>query len=84
MCIRDRPWISNFDDDEINQSANDESQQVDEDNDSIASVESENEPTLSEAFTCFDTALKWMERQPECDHVQLLSIKRLRNLAARK
>lgn len=41
-------------------------------------------PTASEALACFDTALKWMEQQPECDHIQLLTIKRMRDLAARK
>ena len=29
-------------------------------------------------------ALKWMERQSECDHVQLPSVKRLRDMALPK
>ena len=59
------------------------SQQMDEGDDSATSVELEKEPTASEAFACFD-ALQWMERQPDCDHVQLPSVKRLRDLAAHK
>ena len=69
---------------EIIQSVNDKSQQVDEDDDNVASVELEKKPTASEAFTCFDTTLKGKERQPECDHVLLLGIKRLWDKAARK
>lgn len=28
--------------------------------------------------------MKWLERQKECDSIQLLSLKRLRDLAAKK
>ena len=56
----------------------------DEDDDNVASAEPEKDPTASEAFACFDTVLKWMERQPECDHMHLPAVKRLRNLAAGK
>ena len=35
----------------------DESQQVAEDDDNVASVELEKEPTVREGFVCFDTAL---------------------------
>ena len=55
---------------------------MDKDDDNVASVEPEKEPTASEVFACFDTVLKWMERLPECDHVQLLAVKRLRDLHA--
>ena len=35
----------------------------------VASVEPGKQPKVSEAFVYFDTALKWLEQQPECDHV---------------
>jgi hypothetical protein len=49
-----------------------------------ADVEVDAGPSASEAFAGLETALKWMERQPECDHLQLLTVKRMRDLAARK
>lgn len=57
---------------------------AEEDNDKIGGeTEDETVPTYGEAFTRFKNALKWMDQQPECDPVQLLSVKRLRDLAAR-
>lgn len=38
---------------------------------------------LEEAFWCLETALKWAEQQEECDYVQLISSKCIRNLEAR-
>uniref|UniRef100_A0A1I8NKA1 Uncharacterized protein n=1 Tax=Musca domestica TaxID=7370 RepID=A0A1I8NKA1_MUSDO len=49
-----------------------------------ADVEVDAGPSASEAFAGLETALKWMERQPECDHLQLLTVKRMRDLAVRK
>ncbi|CAB3232818.1 unnamed protein product [Arctia plantaginis] len=49
-----------------------------------ADVEVDAGPSASEAFAGLETALKWMERQPECDHLQLLTVKRMRDLAAGK
>ncbi|KAK9869555.1 hypothetical protein WA026_003308 [Henosepilachna vigintioctopunctata] len=49
-----------------------------------ADVEVDAGPSASEAFAGLETALKWMERQPVCDHLQLLTVKRMRDLAARK
>lgn len=37
-----------------------------------------------EAFICFDNAPKWMKRQSVYDGVQLLAVRRLGDLAARK
>lgn len=37
-----------------------------------------------EADTGPSTALKWTECQPECDHIQLLTVKRIRDLAGQK
>ncbi|PSN40283.1 hypothetical protein C0J52_22089 [Blattella germanica] len=41
-------------------------------------------PSSEEAFHCLETAMKWVEQQEECDAVQLLCLKRLRDLAAKK
>ncbi|PSN51225.1 hypothetical protein C0J52_10562 [Blattella germanica] len=41
-------------------------------------------PSNEEAFHCLETAMKWVEQQEECDDVQLLCLKRLRDLAAKK
>ncbi|XP_046393146.1 jerky protein homolog-like [Ischnura elegans] len=41
-------------------------------------------PSASEVFSCLRTALRWMEQQPECDHLQLLTIKRIQDLAMYK
>ncbi|CAB3221927.1 unnamed protein product [Arctia plantaginis] len=49
-----------------------------------ADVEVDAGPSASEAFAGLETALKGMERQPECDHLQLLTVKRMRDLAAGK
>ncbi|KAK4876445.1 hypothetical protein RN001_012867 [Aquatica leii] len=46
--------------------------------------ETDAEPLASEAFASLEIALKWMKRQPECDHTQLLTGKRMRDLTARK
>ncbi|GBN92223.1 hypothetical protein AVEN_247085-1 [Araneus ventricosus] len=41
-------------------------------------------PSSKEAFYCLETAMRWLEQQEECDAIQLLSLKRARDLAARK
>lgn len=41
-------------------------------------------PTHSEAFNAFDVAMEWCEQQKECTPEQLLLLKRLKDLAARK
>lgn len=43
-----------------------------------------NYPTHSEAFNAFDVAMEWCEQQKECNPEQLLLLKRLKDLAARK
>ncbi|KAF9420935.1 hypothetical protein HW555_002918 [Spodoptera exigua] len=42
------------------------------------------EPSHAEAFEALDVAFKWFERQDELDPIQLLQLKRVRDLAARK
>lgn len=55
-----------------------------EEDDLNVEVEANMGPSASEAFAGLETALKWMERQPKCDHMQFLIVKRMCDLAARK
>ena len=41
-------------------------------------------PSHAEAFEALDIAFKWFERQEESDSLQLLQLKRIRDLAAMK
>ncbi|CAG0883757.1 unnamed protein product, partial [Darwinula stevensoni] len=41
-------------------------------------------PTHAEAFAAFETVMAWCERQSECCSTQLLLLKRMRDLAAKK
>ncbi|KAF2903213.1 hypothetical protein ILUMI_02970 [Ignelater luminosus] len=52
-----------------------------EDEDDIA-TEPDAGPSASKAFASLNTASKWVERQPECNHLQLLTVKRIRDLTA--
>lgn len=47
-------------------------------------IAAETGPSAAEAFRCIEVAMKWLEKQEECDAMQLLQLKRLRDLAARK
>ncbi|XP_053954505.1 jerky protein homolog-like [Anastrepha ludens] len=78
------PGLQLLSDDEIIQSTKEESYPVDTEDDNDSTFELEAGPSASEAFACFETALNWMERQSECDHVDLLVVKRLKDLAAKK
>lgn len=69
-------------DDELIESVTEEI--VEEEDDLNVEVETDTGPSASEALAGLETALKWMERQPECDHIQLLTVKQMRDLAARK
>ncbi|GBO23439.1 hypothetical protein AVEN_238-1 [Araneus ventricosus] len=44
----------------------------------------EKEPNSEEAFHCLEKAMKWLKREEECDAIQLLSLKRVRDLAFKK
>lgn len=46
--------------------------------------EGECNPTHSEAFNAFDLAMEWCEQQKECSSDQLILLKRLKDLAAKK
>lgn len=82
VCDSSDPGFQILNDDELIESVREES--VEEEDDLNVEVEADTGPSASEAFAGLETALKWMERQPECDHVQLLTVKRMRDLAARK
>lgn len=41
-------------------------------------------PTPSEAFTALESATQWYEQQPECNSTELLLLKRIKDLAAKK
>lgn len=56
----------------------------DEEEDYDIDLNDEKCPSHNEAFQCQETAMLWLEQQEECDGVQLLSLKRLRDLAAKK
>ncbi|KAJ8886665.1 hypothetical protein PR048_012877 [Dryococelus australis] len=49
-----------------------------------SSDHTEKGPSSEEAFHCLETVMKWFAQQEECDAVQLLSLKCLRDLAAKK
>lgn len=79
------PGYHVLDDDEIISSL--QNQSGDEESDDSSCDESISEskgPSHAEAFAAFETGLEWFERQTECCPAQLLFLKRLRDLAARK
>ncbi|XP_046629071.1 jerky protein homolog-like [Neodiprion virginianus] len=55
-----------------------------DDKHSDESVEASKQPSHGEAFGALETAMEWYEKQPECCQTQLLLLKRLRDLAAKK
>lgn len=84
-CDEDDPGHELLTDDDIiaqTQVPKDDTDDDDDQDDDYVSVEKG--PTNEEAFLCFETAIKWLEQQDECDAMQLLSLKRLRDLAAKK
>ncbi|XP_041973405.1 gamma-aminobutyric acid receptor subunit alpha-2 [Aricia agestis] len=82
-CDTSDPGFQILNDDEIVVSVR-EDVEVEVEEELSADVEVDAGPSASEAFAGLEAALKWMERQPECDHLQLLTVKRMRDLAARK
>lgn len=84
-CDIDDPGYQILSDEEIVQQIKDDNQEVGEEEEDGEDTEVEGDvPTHDEAFTCLQKAMKWLERQAECDTIQLLSLKRLRDLAAKK
>lgn len=84
----------------LNIDKNDMGYEILDDNDIVNTVqESENQegsdseeepaddnsvPSHSEAFTALETVMSWYETQPECSQVQLLLLKRMKDLAGSK
>ncbi|VEN36331.1 unnamed protein product, partial [Callosobruchus maculatus] len=83
VCDTSDPGFQILNDDEIVANVR-EDVEVEVEEELSADVEVDAGPSASEAFAGLETALKWMEGQPECDHLQLLTVKRMRDLAARK
>lgn len=67
-CETSAPGFQILNDDEIVVSVR-EDVEVEVEEELSADVEVDAGPTASEAFAGLETALKWMERQPECDHL---------------
>ncbi|XP_054281171.1 jerky protein homolog-like [Macrosteles quadrilineatus] len=82
-CDVDDPGYEVMTDDEIIAHVQ-ENGDDDEEEDYDIDLPNENGPSHDEAFHCLETAMLWLEQQEECDSVQLLSLKRLRDLAAKK
>ncbi|GFU60199.1 uncharacterized protein TNCV_4249031 [Trichonephila clavipes] len=74
-------------DDEIVTSVHEEfvpvDDEMDEDEDNN-NYESSKCPSNADTFSALETALKWYEQQAECCPTQLLLLKRIRDLAAKK
>ncbi|KAK9686741.1 hypothetical protein QE152_g36986 [Popillia japonica] len=87
--IKEAPDFEEWDkvniDDWLRQQIKDDNQEGGEEEEDGEDTEVEDDvPTHDEAFTCLEKAMKWLERQAESDTIQLLSLKRLRDLAAKK
>ncbi|PSN40487.1 hypothetical protein C0J52_05238 [Blattella germanica] len=83
-CDVDDPGHQVLMDDEIIASVIDDQDLCDEEKEPSDEDCAEKGPSSEEAFHCLETAMKWVEQQEECDAVQLLCLKRLRDLAAKK
>ncbi|XP_023214516.1 jerky protein homolog-like [Centruroides sculpturatus] len=71
--------------DDEEEPSDDEEEPSDDEEEPCDNDHAEKCPSSEEAFHCLETAIKWLEQQEECDAVQLLlSLKRVRDLAARK
>nr|CAD7399861.1 unnamed protein product [Timema cristinae] len=92
-----REWFESDGNDPGYQHLNDDEivHQVIEDNDNGSNVrESDDDeemdaeeaagPSHSDAYEAFQTAMNWLERQPEGTATQLVLLKRLRDMAAKK
>ncbi|PRD33871.1 UNVERIFIED_CONTAM: hypothetical protein NCL1_16356 [Trichonephila clavipes] len=71
--------------DEIVTSVQEESDPVDDETDEDNSNDdSSNGPTNADAFSALETAMEWYEQQSECCPTELLLLKRIRDLSAKK
>ncbi|GFX76850.1 uncharacterized protein TNCV_3278851 [Trichonephila clavipes] len=74
-------------DDEIVSSVQEESDPVDDETDEDEdnnNNESSQDPSNADAFSALETAMQWYVRQSECCLIQLLLLKRITDLAAKK
>ncbi|PSN51445.1 hypothetical protein C0J52_08992 [Blattella germanica] len=83
-CDVDDPGHQVLTNDEIIASIIDDQDLCDEEEEPSDEDCAEKGPSSEEAFHCLETAMKWVEQEEECDAVQLLCLKRLRDLAAKK
>jgi len=80
VCDSSDTGFQILNDDELIESVREGS--AEEEDDLNVEVEADTGPSPGKAFVGLEIALKWMKRQPECDHMQLLTLKRMRDLAA--
>ncbi|GFW07472.1 uncharacterized protein TNCV_3916051 [Trichonephila clavipes] len=74
-------------DDEIVTSMQEESDPVDDETDQDKdnnNNERSKSPSNADVFSALETAMEWFEKQSECCPTQLLLLKRIRDLAAKK
>jgi len=55
-----------------------------DDNEDDVDEEEQNVPSYRDALQALGLAIEWMEQQQKCDPMQLLQVKGIRNLVARK
>lgn len=85
QILQDHEIIETFT--QQNKDEEDEEREEDDDNDTPTSsevAEGLKGPSHDVAMECLETAMRWYENQEECDKMQLLNLKRLRDLAAKK
>ena len=82
-CDRDDPGYDIMTDDENVDKLRTKEVNAD-DNEGDVDEEEKNVPSHRDALQDLDLATAWMERKQKCVPIQLLQVKRIRNLAARK
>ncbi|XP_067136655.1 jerky protein homolog-like [Centruroides vittatus] len=83
-CDVDDPGYQVLSDDEIIAGVIDDQDPCDDEEEPSDDDCAEKVPSSEEAFHGLETAMKWLKQQEECDAVQLLSLKRVQDLAAKK
>lgn len=82
-CDND-PGFQILDDDEIVDMVQEEEEDSEREEHDFSDNEEESGPSHAEAFTALETVLSWYEKQDESCAAQLLLLKRMRDLAAKK
>ncbi|XP_067136916.1 jerky protein homolog-like [Centruroides vittatus] len=83
-CDADDPGYQILSDDEIIASVIDNQDPCDDEEEPSDDNRAEKGPSSEEAFHGLETAMKWLEQQEECDTIQLLFLKHVRDLVAKK